>query len=631
LSSELADTVEHALLELLPGSLPGYVVRPRQVDMALTVADAIASGGMYILEAGTGVGKSLAYILPALLSGVRTIVSTATLTLQDQLVARDIPSLVEALDLDMDVAVLKGRRRYLCSRKWAIAGPRFGRFPGLGEWAEQTDSGDVSGCPVSIPPDVWRHVAGDRMDCNGTACPFYSRCFYYGARNEARRAGLLIVNHHLLVSGMQAEDLIPEADLLVVDEGHRLEDAAGECLGLSLGEGTLFPLYDGVGFCSLDAGRKAELLGKVRELSAAIGGLTHGITETAPWHPAERLNDLERAATVASGLRTQLEGEAELAGTAQAAGYVLETLRALLSVSPDEYCTFVEVSGSRSLIRSVPLNTGEGLASTVYPAFGTVVLTSATMTVDGSFEYFSSRLGTGSCYSHSFGSPFDYAGQAVLSVPDSLPRHDSHDELAATAWEWGRRLAGLLDGRLIMLFTSYRNLTLVRDMAVDSLPGGLRLLVQGDRPRKAILDDFRKDSRAVILGTTSFWEGVDLPGDLLQAVVIDRIPFPSPGHPLTAARMDAVDRSGGSSFLELTLPAAAVRLKQGVGRLLRSGTDTGVVMILDHRLRSAAYGDVILRSLPAFRQVPDSEVAEFIMEHCLPAGVSPVEGGSDAD
>jgi len=626
----LADRTEDVLLKELPAAgVDGYAVRPRQVDMALTVADAITTGGLYLLEAGTGVGKSLAYILPSLLSGAKTVVSTATLTLQDQLVTRDIPSLVEALGLDVEVAVLKGRRRYLCSRKWLLVSARFGRFPGLGEWAGSTSSGDVSHCPVSIPPDIWRHVSGDRLDCNGPVCPFFSKCFYFGARSVARRAGLLILNHHLLVSGMQAEDLIPEADLLVVDEGHRLEDAASECLGLSLGEGMLFPLYDGIGFCRLEAERKAELLEKVRELSAALTGLTLGITETVSWHPADRMHDLDRTASLAAGLRGMLEAEPDLAATAQAAGYVEETVRGLLTVNPEDHCTFVEVSGSRSLIRSVPLEVGNDLASIVYSAFGTVVLTSATLTVDNKFEFFAGRLGARNCYSHSFGSPFDYAGQAIMSVPDTLPRHDSHNELTATAWKWGRKIATLLDGRIIMLFTSYRNLMLVRDRAVDDLPEGLRLLVQGEKPRKSILDEFREDSRAIILGTTSFWEGVDLPGDLLQAVIIDRIPFPSPGHPLTAARLAAIEKRGGSSFQEFTLPAAAVRLKQGVGRLLRSRTDRGVVLILDHRLRSAGYGSVILRSLPAFRQVPDAEVQDFIMEHCLGRGVSQLEGSPD--
>jgi ATP-dependent DNA helicase DinG len=630
LTESLADRTENALLRELPAAgMDGYAVRPRQVDMALTVADAITTGGLFLLEAGTGVGKSIAYILPSLLSGVKTVVSTATLTLQDQLVTRDIPSLVKSLGLEVEVAVLKGRRRYLCNRKWSLASVRFGGFPGLGEWAGNTGSGDVSHCPVSIPPDIWRHVSGDSLDCSGTTCPFFSKCFYFNARSEARRAGLLIVNHHLLVSGMQVEDLIPEADLLVIDEGHRLEDAASECLGLSLGEGMLFPLYDGIGFCELEAERKAGLLEKVRELSAAVTGLTHGITETASWHPVDRITDLERTASLAAELHRILETEPDLAATAQAAGYVEETVRNLLAVNPEDYCTFVEVSGSRSVIRSVPLDVGADLASIVYSAFSTVVLTSATLTVDGSFEFFSGRLGVGDCYSHSFGSPFDYSGQAVLSVPDNLPRHDSHDELTATAWEWGRRIASLLDGRIIMLFTSYRNLTLVRDRAVDDLPEGLRLLVQGDKPRKSILDEFRADRRAIILGTTSFWEGVDLPGDLLQAVIIDRIPFPSPGHPLVAARLDAIERGGGNSFLVFTLPAAAVRLKQGVGRLLRSSSDRGVVLILDHRLRSAGYGSVILRSLPAFRQVPDSEVQDFIMEHCLKSGVSHPEGSPD--
>jgi len=617
MTESLTDRIEEILTRALPeSSLSGYTVRPRQLDMALTVADAVETGGLFVLEAGTGVGKSLAYLVPALLSGAKTVVSTATLTLQDQLVSKDVPSLTEALGIDIRIAVLKGRRDYLCLRTWSLSSARFGGFSGLGEWAESTDTGDVSHSPSSIPSDIWRHVSGDRLDCPGSSCPFFRKCFYYTARNAARRADLLILNHHLLISGLQTEDLIPEADLLVIDEGHRLEDAASECMGISLGEGMLFPLFDGVGFCELEVKRKALLLEKVRGLAAAVVGLTHGNDETARWSTTDNLVELNRVARLAGELRKEMEPIGNLAAAAMVAGFVEETVKALQNIPVDDYCTFVEVSGRRKVVRSVPLEVGRELASVVYSAFPSVILTSATLTVDGSFEFFTERLGTWDSYSHSFGSPFDYSGQAILSVPEQLPRHDSHGELASAAWSWAKELSAVLHGRTMMLFTSYRNLTLVKDLAAVDLPAGLRLFVQGDMPRKKILEEFRKDSRGIILGTTSFWEGIDLPGDLLQAVIIDRIPFPSPGQPLTAARLEAIERRGESSFRTLTLPAAAVRLKQGVGRLIRSATDRGIVLILDHRLKSAGYGSVILRSLPSFRSVPDSEVVEFAMEHC---------------
>jgi ATP-dependent DNA helicase DinG len=270
---------------------------------------------------------------------------------------------------------------------------------------------------------------------------------------------------------------------------------------------------------------------------------------------------------------------------------------------------------------------GPDLRDVVYSRFDTTILTSATLTVAGEFDFFQGRLGAWDAVTKRFGSPFDYGTQAILSIPDRLPPHDSHEDLATEVWRWGRTLAETLGGRTLLLFTSYRNLKLVRQMAQRELPPGLGLYTQGEMSRTGILRDFRESSSAVILGTASFWEGVDLPGSMLQAVVIDRLPFASPGHPLVRARMDLIEKRGGSSFALYSLPLAAVRLRQGVGRLIRSLDDTGVVMIMDRRIVTKGYGRIFLDSIPPFRMVPESRVLDFVMEHCIGGGVSGSKGG----
>jgi len=602
--------------DILGRAIPEYSAREQQVDMALAVSRALDRGGLHLFEAGTGIGKSLAYMIPALLSGRRIFVSTATITLQDQLACKDAPAILSALDLDADIFVLKGRNNYLCLRKWESAPPSLGIDSELAHWAGTTEDGDVSSCPVEVDQQSWRHFRSDHIDCTGNSCRFRGRCFFFRARNLARKADLLILNHHLLVSGMNSEDVLPGADVLVIDEGHRLEDAASECLGLVLGESTLLPVFDGIAFSSLDTERKAVLLQQARKLSAAVADLTDGIKETSAWDPAAHLEELGEVEQAAVELRGLLGNDEELMGASAATGMIREAAGQFTRLSFQEYCCFVETGRRHPILRGVPLDIGPELREKVYINFDTTILTSATLTVAGEFDFYRNRLGAWDAVTAGFGSPFDYSSQAVLHIPDSLPPHDSHDELAQAAWSWALKLSGWLGGRTLMLFTSYRNLKLVHDLARENLPADMKLFVQGEQSRTRILQDFRECSRGIILGTSSFWEGVDLPGALLQAVIIDRLPFSSPGHPLTRARMEKIEREGGSSFGGYTLPLAAVRLKQGVGRLIRSADDIGVVMILDRRILSRNYGSVFLRTIPPFRTATESEMESFVMEHC---------------
>lgn len=612
--------------------IPDYSPRPLQLSFAQAVAAAMNTGGLHLFEAGTGIGKSIAYVIPAVLSERKIFVSTATITLQDQLARKDVPAVLSALDSHARVSVLKGRNNYLCLRKWNRGGESVAADQSFTRWADTTEDGDISSCSEELPHSVWRHFRSDHLDCVGSSCPFRGGCHFYLARSTARKADVLILNHHLLVSGLLADEVLPEADVLVIDEGHRLEDAASECLGLALGEGILLPIFDGIAFSEAETERKATLLELTRKLSASIADLTRGVTETSPWDPVEHMEGLSEVASAASGLVSEVEGIEDLQPVAQAASAVAAAARGFLDINTGEYCCFVETEGKHALLKGVPLDVGPDLREVVYSRFDTTILTSATLTVAGEFDFFQGRLGAWDAVTRRFGSPFDYGCQAILAVPRDLPPHDSHQDLALTVWKWGRRLAELLGGRTLLLFTSYRNLRLVKRMAERELPPGIRLFTQGEMSRGGILRDFRASSRAVILGTASFWEGVDLPGNMLQAVVIDRLPFASPGHPLIRARMDKIERNGGSSFAGYSLPLAAVRLRQGVGRLIRSMDDTGVVMIMDRRIVTKGYGRVFLRSIPPFRVVPQDQVEDFVMEHCQSSSVSFMDGGdADAD
>ena len=599
-------------------AFPGYRPRLRQTSMALAVAGAMEDSGIHLFEAGTGVGKSLAYLVPAMLSGRRVFVSTATRTLQDQLSGRDLPWLCRVLGYSPVRAVLKGRGNYLCLKKLErLLG--VAEAAGIASWASATRTGDVSELPGEPDPSIWARLRSDASDCLAGRCQRRGECHFLRARAEARKAIILILNHHLLVSALSAEELLPEAEILIADEGHRLEDAAADCLGWSISPGGILPVFDCIAFSSIDPDRKAGLLQQARDLSGLIERLVAAGSEGS----APEADLLMLVADCASSLASATEDDEDLLQASRCAGSAADAARGILGADPMEYCVFLEGAGRSSRLRAVPLDLGGSLRESVYSRFDCCIMTSATLTVAGSFDYSAGRLGARDAASAiDFGSPFDFGAQAVLLVPEDLPEPDDHQGLIDIAWKWISTLAGTLGGRTLALFTSNRNLGLASDAAVSRPIPGVRVLVQGQQSRGAMLDSFRSDPSAVMLGTATFWEGVDLPRSMLQAVVIDRLPFPSPGHPLTAARLERIAREGGNPFRELTLPSAVIRLRQGVGRLLRSEEDRGVVVLLDRRVRTASYGSLILRSLPAFRPVDEREAMEFASrcagERCAP-------------
>ena len=592
--------------------------RESQIQMAGVVADLVQLGGTAVLEAGTGVGKSFAYLIPAVLSGQAAVVSTATKALQDQLLNKDIPMVSKIIGKEIDAVVLKGRSNYLCLRKWNLRGDK--AAPELSLWAE-SGNGDVSSLSTRIKPSALGKVTGDSLDCLGSSCPEMHRCHYYRARNRARRASLLIVNHHLLLCGIQTGDLIPESWLLVADEAHSLNGAASSTLGYMLSETLLNGVYDAVSLSDETPEVKSELLSSARGLSLLISEIVSSGRDNGEVDIQLIQNDLQSLGDSAGALRDRVADFEGLEGAGQILSSIARTALAIIQTQSESWCCYTVKNGRNLLLRCVPVSPGPMLRDILYGAFPAVLLTSATLTSGGSFSYCDSMLGVpGEAERRVFPSPFDYRSNAVLVLPEGLPDHNEHGAVSLLAWQTAKEASEILHGRTMVLFTSYRNLELcVKAAEADPVPG-LELMVQGRMGRSAILESFRRNPEAVILGTSSFWEGVDLPGEILQALVIDRIPFPSPGHPLTKAKMQMIEAGGKSSFSGLMLPEAATRLKQGAGRLIRSPEDTGAVFILDGRMRTAGYAQVLLRSLPPFRRCSRQEAMAFLREHAPPQG-----------
>ncbi|MCK5133145.1 MAG: ATP-dependent DNA helicase [Candidatus Sabulitectum sp.] len=580
--------------------IPKYTVRREQVDMASSVADLVELEGISVLEAGTGVGKSFAYLIPAVLSGQACVISTATLTLQDQLISKDIPMVGRILGETVDAAVLKGRSNYLCLRKWFQWGSAVA--PELKEWVEE-GNGDLSLSDIKLGGDRKRKVAGDGLDCLGSKCSEMHHCHYYIARNKARKARILVVNHHLLLCGLDSGDLIPDAWFLVVDEAHSLDKAASSSLGYSLSEPMLNSVFDSVILSGRTPEKKTILLDKTRLIAAQISDLSVFAGKDGEVELNDILPSLQIIADAASSFRKEISSEEDLSGASQTLQNLERSVLSLTGVDSANWCCYTEKNRKHPVLRCVPVHPGSLLRDTLYSSFPSVLLTSATLAAGNSFSHSDSRLGVPvEAERRIFPSPFNYAEQSVLVLPDDLPGQNDHVLIAEYAWRIASETAAILQGRTMILFTSYRNMELCCKAAEKNPLEGVSLLVQGKMNRSAILERFREDPGAVILGTASFWEGVDLPGELLHSLIIDRIPFPSPGHPLTRARMTALEEKGESSFFRLMLPEAAIRLKQGVGRLIRSGSDTGAVFILDRRMRTSGYAKILLASMPPFRR-----------------------------
>lgn len=688
-----------------------YEDRPTQREMARTIATLYNDGGVGLLEAGTGVGKSLGYLLPALrwaaLNGERTVISTNTINLQEQLVRKDLPFLSRALDGEQSVrfALLKGWRNYLCLLRLEQAkliGPdliddKSGEIDGLSRWAAKTTDGSLGDLPEPPAPDVWDEVAAEPDLCTRAACPHYERCFLFSARRAAALADVVVVNHHLLMSDVavrrvqrnwEEAAVIPAYSRLVVDEGHHLEDAASAHLGESAtrrglqrllsrlsrpagshrsGGGLLAALGarlrsrdDIFSRASLDllerkispAADAARIKGAVvfdlletylREADQPVVRLTEDFETDPIWRAGlgSAISDLLTETAILSDslrlVRERLENEnlrdepaailiSEISGVGRRLEGLASAIHGALEPGPDAHkrVRWVETRGKEGnvAVTWVPLDLAPILRDDLFGRLKTTIVTSATLATDSRFEFLAGRLGVDQLdippTTATFASPFDYSVQSVIAIPNDTPapNADPAGHLCAVIGMIAD-FADASDGGLFALFTSHRD---VREAAMVLRARGMTskhpLLVHGEESRDVLLERFRQSGRAVLLGTSSYWEGVDVPGHALRGLLIARLPFRVPTEPITAANCEAILERGGDPFAEYMVPHAALRLKQGFGRLIRTATDRGAVIIADPRVITKKYGLELMRALPPARRLmlPWQEIARQLRD-----------------
>jgi ATP-dependent DNA helicase DinG len=628
----------------LDRAIPYYEDRAEQRAMSSAVAQALDEQRPLIVEAGTGTGKTLAYLIPALQSGKRVVVSTGTRALQDQIARHDLPLLRTILQRPFAAVVLKGVGNYVCRRRLAEAASRGGNAEGgrdeieaLLDWAEHTETGDraeVEWLAEGAP--VWADVTTTPDARIGPRCPYFERCFVTQARRLADKAELILVNHHLyfadraLRAAYPGARVLPEHDAVIFDEAHQLEDVATEHFGARISTHKMSVLvrdaHAALSRMPLWTGRAADdvihaveragiaLFSHVRGALVGPSGedrvplpeglFDHPERQTAWFKLDSALEDLARAAEAESEPPPQELGDeasedagarASLAGLARRARELRDALATIAEQRHKSHVYWGEARPGHTLLTASPIEVAELVRRHIIGSGPTPIFTSATLAAAGDFRYQRTRLGLDDAAELLVPSPFDYARQAMLYVPRDIPA-PAEDGYAAAAAARTLELLALTQGRAFLLFTSHRAM---RDAAARLTNLPYPRLVQGDAPRATLIDRFRSTPNAVLLGTGSFWEGVDVPGDALSLVVIDKLPFAPHTDPLVAARMRARAEANEDPFHTVQLPAAALALKQGFGRLIRRRDDRGIVAILDSRVVTKAYGRVFLDTLPA--------------------------------
>jgi ATP-dependent DNA helicase DinG len=638
----------------LATAIPGFATRDEQIAMAEQVWQALRSQGRLIVEAGTGTGKTFAYLVPALLSGRRVIVSTGTRNLQDQLFHRDLPTVSAAIGRPARVALLKGRSNYLCLHRLEMAeqqaadrGLRREVASALGRvrpWASATKGGDISElAQLSESDPVWPWVTSTRDNCLGPDCPTFDRCHVVNARRNAQAADIVVVNHHLLMADLVLKeegfgDLLPGADAIIIDEAHQLPEVAANFLGFTVSSRQLQSL-------ARDLASELMLSGPQQSVSAAFSQTIERQLidvqdalrtkrercEFKDW-PSHVIEALENLRTSLNDLAQSLsEAAKDSAGLANLQRRSTELCNRLSSMIEEESAASVpsvrwaQISGQGVSFHLVPLDVAEQLGNLVQAHSAAWVCTSATLAIGESFDHFMERIGMRDARTARFGSPFDYESQALMYLPRGLPPPSSprHTVSVVDAAIPVLRASG---GRAFMLFTSHRALREAAELLLARLGPALPfpVLVQGDAPREVLLTKFRERGNAVLLGTSSFWEGVDVKGAALSVVIIDKLPFAAPDDPVLKARLEAIERRGGNAFFEEQIPQAVITLKQGVGRLMRDPNDFGVIMLCDERLRSKGYGRIFLDSLPSMPRTENLvDVQQFLFERLSAIGLAP--------
>ena len=625
----------------LARALPDYAYRPEQALMAKAVGAALARLEPLIVEAGTGTGKTFAYLVPALLSGRSVIISTGTRTLQDQLFRRDVPMLAKALGLPAKIALLKGRTNYLCRHRLELAtqqgsllGPERNvarLLARVQRWAATTKSGDLAeltDLPEQSP--LWPSITSTRENCLGQECPQFSRCHVIEARRNAQAADIVVVNHHLLLADLALKDegfgdLLPGAEAVILDEAHQVPDIAAQFFGQAWSVRQVQVLMrDITAELAAAAIRAPTLVEAVLAVDGHVEGLRFALQRGAgryEWSdlPDAFLDALPEIETALSELAAQLEGLGGGAGTANCArraAHLANSLAGLRELPEESGLRWVEVGASGMTLQYTPFEIAERLREYVQSRPCAWIFTSATLAIREDFSHFAARIGLSEARTLRIGSPFDYPEQARLLLPPRMP--DPQDPAFADRFiEVCAPLIEACGGRAFLLYTSYRGLAEgVRALKARFPSPPFPVLVQGEAPREALLSRFRELGNAVLLATGSFWEGVDVKGDALSIVAIDKLPFAAPDDPLLKARLEGIRRRGGNPFFEYQLPQAVLALKQGVGRLIRDFDDFGVIVVGDPRMKTKAYGRVFLDSMPPSPVVTEIQVAaDFLASH----------------
>ncbi len=627
----------------LARTYPGFELRLGQIRMSESITAAIAGSEKLCVEAPTGTGKTFAYLVPAIESGRKVVISTGTRNLQDQLFFKDLPQLERALDREVPAALMKGRDNYLCIKRAREfdAEPLFdevdegSHYAAVRSWAKTTESGERSDL-AELPERLrfWSRINARADTCLGQRCPDFEECFLTRMRRKAAEAQIVIVNHHLLLADMVLRghafgQVIPDYSVLVLDEAHSLEEAATAHLGRSISAHQVQELAGdvesacGASLEGMESARRQ--INALRTCARSFFGMLQREEGRFPLQPFRRdalwvqaATDLRGALARGGDLPVQLGlSDAEDPSVAALSGRAREmaqTLDLILSADrgpePDDemvppvpdMVAWGEMRGRNVTLQASPIDVSGPLREMLFSRTPSVILTSATLTIDRSFAFVRRRLGLDEARELMLESPFDPQRQAVLYVPRNFPE-PRHEGFMTEFLEQARALLEVTSGRAFLLFTSYANLERAKQALIRSAPWPI--MAQGDAARHALLERFRATPNSVLLGTSSFWHGVDVQGEQLSLVIIDKLPFDAPGDPVVAARIDAIRRGGGDPFLEYQVPSAVIDLKQGLGRLLRSRRDRGILAVMDARLLSRGYGRVFLNSLPPFPVVHD--------------------------
>lgn len=627
---------------ILAAHIEGYSERSQQLEMALAIADAIENNTQLVAEAGTGTGKTFAYLVPALLTGGKVIISTGTKNLQDQLFSRDLPNIRDALKVPVTVAMLKGRSNYVCHYHLERANQE-GRFASredakylhvIKTFAENSKTGDKS--ELNTVPEnatIWPSVTSTRDNCLGADCSYYKDCFVMEARKQALAADVVVVNHHLFFADVMLRDegvaeLLPSANTVIFDEAHQLPEVAGLFFGEDVSTSQLIELARDCTVAHLSVAKDCIELGKaIPALEKAAKDFRLVFAYEGSRFPVQKALALKGFEAAFEHMQTQLKALSNVLETQAARDPILEkcwqrseALRELFSrwqsAENNNLVRWVEVFTHSVQLHATPLSVAEGFGKQLNAQPRAWIFTSATLAVKSDFSHYVAQMGLHAATTGFWDSPFNYQQQALLFVPPDMPDPNSPSYTASVVAA-ALPVLQASGGRAFVLSTSLRAMREIHALLKDAfIENGIEspLLLQGESSRTELLDRFRKLGNAVLVGSQSFWEGVDVRGEALSVVIIDKLPFAPPDDPVLSARVDKLNAEGKNAFMEYQLPYSVITLKQGAGRLIRDENDRGVLMICDPRLISKSYGKRIWQSLPPFKRTRNIAEVEAFFE-----------------